>query len=241
MSETRASILLADDERDLRLRVASELRSRQISCRAVDDASAAKSLLEEAPFDLMIADEQLAGAHGLDLVRWVGSYVEGLPIILVSANPDLQTARKAIQLPVVAYLEKPLGMEELVKEIERELDRQAIFRRLLEIREAVVESLSRIKDDGEELKRLPSEHQAKVSSLLASVEALTEQMNEIESLGNADLRVLALAKRRELEKALLAAVEALNATRRQFRSKELARLRRYLESVLEDAKRVQTP
>src|SRR6266851_3888267 len=108
-----ARILLADDESLFRETLGSFLRQIGYECVCAPDSAAAMQSLAASDFDLLIADLEMPGNHDLALVRRVSKLAAGLPVILLTAHPTMESAVQSAQLPVVEYLVKPPNLDDL--------------------------------------------------------------------------------------------------------------------------------
>jgi two-component system, NtrC family, response regulator AtoC len=107
----RTSVLLVDDD-DLFVDAAADiLRSRGYQVQTAHSLRDAEACLR-GPFDWLVVDYQLPDGSGLSLVPKVDR--ERTRVVLVSANPRLETAIEALRLGVCDYLPKPLDFDFLV-------------------------------------------------------------------------------------------------------------------------------
>ncbi|ALS23033.1 MULTISPECIES: response regulator transcription factor [Paenibacillus] len=79
-------------------------------------------LAEACKPDLLIADIQMPGINGLDLIYELKDSFPKLKVILISAYEEFEYAQRAIQLEVKHYLVKPAGREEIVRTVRSTLD-----------------------------------------------------------------------------------------------------------------------
>jgi CheY-like chemotaxis protein len=118
---TSARILLADDDRAMRLVVADVLRKRG---HLVEDASDGRELLvlltgdAPHPYDLIISDIRMPGFTGLQVLEALRASERRTPVILMTAFGDDETRARAEALGAV-LLEKPFSMEQLRAWVER--------------------------------------------------------------------------------------------------------------------------
>jgi DNA-binding NarL/FixJ family response regulator len=124
MSEVE-HILLADDEEDFLHMTATLLRREGYQCACASDAHAAARLLHEEAYDLLITDIKMPGNHNLKLVEDFSCSTNGAPVIVMTGYPEIQSAVRAVQLPVVAYLIKPFAFNDLLMETRQALARAA--------------------------------------------------------------------------------------------------------------------
>lgn len=84
------------------------------------DGQEALHLLAQNPYDLVIADWELPGVDGLNVLRNVRQRKRNppLPFILMSSRSDGASVREALPLAPSAYLTKPLNMESLTKRLQ---------------------------------------------------------------------------------------------------------------------------
>jgi len=107
-------ILIADDEESFLYSTADILRREGYECSCASDARAAMEMLKEESYDLLIADIKMQGNSDLEFIKNLPQIAEGLPVILVTGYPSLNSAIESIQLPVVAYLVKPFELNDLL-------------------------------------------------------------------------------------------------------------------------------
>ena len=127
---SKGRILIADDEQTFVAALADLLRREGYECLTVPDGLAAAAELNTTttPYDLLIADIRMPGNAELELIKHLRQIAEGLPVILVTAYPDAPTALQSAELPVLAYLIKPVNFPELLKLVRRGIEHSAVFR-----------------------------------------------------------------------------------------------------------------
>lgn len=109
-------ILMADDELSFLKSTTALLRRQGYECDGVGDAPSAIEKLRAAQYDLLIADIKMPGNMDMDLIKQVPRLAPGMPVIMVTGYPSLESATQSIELPVVAYLVKPLDFDELLRQ-----------------------------------------------------------------------------------------------------------------------------
>ncbi len=120
-------ILYADDEEPTRLFFARQLEQAGYECVTVADGISAMQQLRDREFDCVISDLDMHGNTNLEFIRSVPQLRPGLPVIIVTGYPSVETAVAALHLPmVVAYLLKPFKFADLLHEV-----RQAVLRTVL--------------------------------------------------------------------------------------------------------------
>jgi DNA-binding NtrC family response regulator len=117
MNQHRGSILIADDEEKILKRLGRALRDEGHDVVEATSVSAAQRHLNERQFDLVVVDNLMPGASGLDLVRELAaatSAADRPQMVLMTAHGSTQIVREAFKLGVEDFLEKPFEVEELL-------------------------------------------------------------------------------------------------------------------------------
>jgi len=121
-------LLIADDESTFCQATAALLRRENFKCICAHDGVEAQELLARQPFDLVIADINMRGNDGLQLVHHLAQHPTPLPVILVTGYPTTQTAMNAVGHNVVAYLVKPVPFPELLTHVHEAVRRTSLAR-----------------------------------------------------------------------------------------------------------------
>ncbi|MDF2488858.1 MAG: two component transcriptional regulator [Pseudomonas sp.] len=125
MSTAARSILLVDDDQDLRELLGIYLDRLGYQVRAVADGHGFREALESAPSDLVILDVMLPGEDGFSLCRWVREHprLAQVPIIMLTASSDETDRVIGLELGADDYLGKPFSPRELQARIKALLRR----------------------------------------------------------------------------------------------------------------------
>ena len=107
-------ILFADDEATFLKATADLLRREGYEVDEVPDAACAMEKVAAGPYDLLITDLEMPGNSDLQLVRAIAERSGGLPVIILTGYPSVRSAVASIELPVAAYLTKPVAFDELL-------------------------------------------------------------------------------------------------------------------------------
>jgi EAL domain-containing protein (putative c-di-GMP-specific phosphodiesterase class I)/ActR/RegA family two-component response regulator len=108
-------ILLVDDELAVLQTYGRILREAGFTVVTLSDPAQATDTLEAWPFDVVITDIRLPGTTGIDLLRAVRAKDRDLPVVLVTAGGDLQSAVDAVTHGALRYLLKPVASRLLVE------------------------------------------------------------------------------------------------------------------------------
>ncbi len=183
-------ILIADDEETFLYSTADILRREGYDCSCASDARAATEMLRMESYDLLIADIKMQGNADLEFIKALPQIADGMPVILVTGYPSLNSAIESIQLPVVAYLVKPFELNELLVRVKDVITGKGLFKtRRLE------KALQKIANDLEEVGALTGANTFTTGlNTLSGLHALTQREWEILRLLRANQRVVAIAR-----------------------------------------------
>jgi DNA-binding NtrC family response regulator len=112
-----ARILLADNEADFLRFTATLLEKEGYACDCATDGASAVELMRTRRYDAVISDIRMPGNPDLRVVREASELQDGVPVILVTAYPSVGTAKMAVELPVAAYVEKPVEFQDLLTKV----------------------------------------------------------------------------------------------------------------------------
>lgn len=120
------SILVADDEKSIRLTVAQALSSQGYEVATAVDGSTALERLKATPTDLLLLDIQMPGMDGLEVLQKAIAQQPSLKVVMVSAHGSLDNAVDAMKLGAVDYLQKPFTPSELRELVSRVLGKASV-------------------------------------------------------------------------------------------------------------------
>lgn len=111
MSKPRA--LVIDDEPDIRELLSLTLSRMQIDTQVAADLTTARQALTDTAFDLCLTDMRLPDGDGLDLVDWMQTHAPGVPVAVITAHGNIETAVQALKLGAFDFISKPLDLGNL--------------------------------------------------------------------------------------------------------------------------------
>ena len=121
-----ANILVADDEKSIRLTIKQALSTQGYEVNVAVDGSTALEQLKESPADLLLLDIQMPGMDGIEVLQKAMAQQPSLRVIMVSAHGSIDNAVDAMKLGAVDYLQKPFTPSELRETVDRVLNREAM-------------------------------------------------------------------------------------------------------------------
>ena len=128
------SILIIDDEPHLPHQFARYLRKHGYEVAAVADGEAGLQVLQKDSIDLVLLDLRLPKMSGLEVLERIRETEQELPVVMLTAYGDVQTAVAAMKLGAVDYLLKGFDLDELLLVVRRGLETSAMYRELRQLR-----------------------------------------------------------------------------------------------------------
>lgn len=120
--DDKHSILIVDDEADVRDWLSALLNDGGFATRSAGDGAAMRRALAERPFALVILDLRLKGEDGLTLARELRRQ-SAVPIIMMSGKGDETDRVLGLELAADDYLTKPFSGRELLARVRAALRR----------------------------------------------------------------------------------------------------------------------
>jgi len=151
-----ASILVAEDQTDIRDLLVMNLRSAGYDVSAVADGPAALASQSERSSDLLILDLMMPGLDGLEVTKALRARGRSTPILMLTAKSTELDRVLGLELGADDYLTKPFSLAELLARV------KALLRRadLLRAAQAQGAAEPRVLRNGE-LEILPAKRQAR--------------------------------------------------------------------------------
>ena len=106
----KPTVLIVDDEPDLVELVKLTLERMNLATAAAGDLATARRVLGEQHFDLCLADMRLPDGDGLDLVAWIQQHHPQLPVAVITAHGNVETAVRALKAGAFDFVSKPLDL-----------------------------------------------------------------------------------------------------------------------------------
>jgi two-component system response regulator PilR (NtrC family) len=109
------AVLIVDDEPDLCELLSITLKRMDLSPRTASTVAEAQRMLKTEQFDLCLTDMQLPDGDGLELVEWIQHYCASVPVAVITAHGNMETAVRALKLGAFDFVSKPLDLAGLRK------------------------------------------------------------------------------------------------------------------------------
>ena len=123
-----STILLAEDQTDIRELIAMNLRSAGYEVTAVGDGRAALASQDERASDLLILDLMMPGMDGLEVCKALRARQRSAPILMLTAKSTELDRVLGLELGADDYLTKPFSLAELLARVKALLRRAELLR-----------------------------------------------------------------------------------------------------------------
>lgn len=120
--ERAKAILLADDDSNVRRVLEFQLSEVGYLVSTARDGNEALELFNNGDFECVITDLRMPGLSGLELLERVKSENAEIPVIVITAFGEVETAVIAMKAGAFDYINKPFNRDEILLTLERALD-----------------------------------------------------------------------------------------------------------------------
>ncbi|WP_132457256.1 response regulator, partial [Pseudomonas aeruginosa] len=108
------TVWIVDDDRSIRWVLEKALQQEGMTTVSFDSADSVIGRLGRQQPDVIISDIRMPGASGLDLLAQIRELHPRLPVIIMTAHSDLDSAVASYQGGAFEYLPKPFDVDEAV-------------------------------------------------------------------------------------------------------------------------------
>ena len=112
-AQTRAKILIVDDERVHRFMLRSLFAEWGWDAEEADDGSTAVSAVEQGPWDVILMDVRMTTMDGMEALKRIHALNPAIPVVIMTAYSSVDSAVAAIKQGAHDYLTKPLDFDRL--------------------------------------------------------------------------------------------------------------------------------
>lgn len=132
--KSKLRVLFADDETHLQELIRADLTRRGYTVTVCPDGPTAVAALERESFDCLIADIDMPGMNGIELIRRARELRPEIELVIMTGKPSQETAISALKHQVFDYLTKPCPLKEIARLLERVAERRSVHRQLTALR-----------------------------------------------------------------------------------------------------------
>ena len=115
-------VWIIDDDRSIRWVLEKALARENIEFKSFASADEATQALTQGAPQIVISDIRMPGSSGLDLLQSLREQYPNLPVIIMTAYSDLESAVSSFQGGAFEYLPKPFDIDHAVDLVRRALE-----------------------------------------------------------------------------------------------------------------------
>lgn len=123
-SSACARILLIDDEHLILKALTRILGGAGHKVVTAQDGETALKMIEADDYDVVFTDLHMPGINGLELIRTIRNAQYDVPVVILTGNPQVESAIDAVEYGALRYLVKPVDAQTLTKVVGFALQRQ---------------------------------------------------------------------------------------------------------------------
>jgi two-component system, OmpR family, response regulator len=113
------SILVVDDDPDVREYLKDFLTSEGYGVNVVEDSTAVVDELKQGDYHVVVLDLMMPKLSGIDLLSRIREVDDDVAVIILTGFPSLETAASSIEHDVSAYIRKPFAVKDFREAIQR--------------------------------------------------------------------------------------------------------------------------
>ena len=149
-------ILLVDDDHDFRWATGNILQAAGYRVVYAQDGEEALGFLEKDVPDLVLLDFRMPGLDGLQVATVMKQRISAVPIVMITAYAEIDSAVKAMKMGVYDYVTKPVDNNDLLFTIKRALETQDLLHEVEHLRNVLSEraSLYKLMGKSDQVKKL---------------------------------------------------------------------------------------
>jgi DNA-binding NtrC family response regulator len=126
MKQERASILVIDDDQEVRLVLQEILEAEGYAVVTAVDGESGLGQLQERSFDLTLTDLAMPGKDGMEILQYLSQYQPECPCIIITGYATISSAVAAMRQGAYDYLAKPVDATELRLVVARSLEHRRL-------------------------------------------------------------------------------------------------------------------
>lgn len=119
---TKSNVWIVDDDRSIRWVLEKAMQAENIDVRSFESGNTALEALELEQPDALVSDIRMLGIDGLQLMAELKQVAPDLPVIIMTAYSDLESAVSAYEGGAFEYLPKPFDVDEAVELVKRAIN-----------------------------------------------------------------------------------------------------------------------
>jgi len=155
MPKVKPRILVIDDQ-DSMLKTYKAILKKSYCPVLVNNGQEALKVLANNPFSLVLLDLMMPQMNGVEVLKKIKEIDPQIEVIMVTAVQDIKSAVSAIKIGAYDYLTKPFEIEDILSIIGKALEKRALLRENVYLREVLEKKCfySKLVGSGEAMKKL---------------------------------------------------------------------------------------
>jgi DNA-binding NtrC family response regulator len=194
MNAPLPSVLVVDDEKNMRISLQTMLADEKYDARTVESAEEGLRLLQHEKFFMVITDAHLNGMNGYDFLARLRQVNPDLPVLMITAYATPKLAVEAIKAGAIDYLSKPFEPEELLHAVSRCAERYRLIQENVRLRHQTSQTYG-------------------IEQIIGESARMIELRNLIRTVAQSNATVLILGESGSGKEIIAGAVHALSARR----------------------------
>ena len=114
-------ILVVDDDPEVRMATRDFLSSKGYEVSVAEGGREALRLLDDSPADVVLLDVAMPDMDGMETLKRIISTHPNMPVIMVTANADIEITSRVLRLGAADYVPKPFDLDYLDQAISIQL------------------------------------------------------------------------------------------------------------------------
>lgn len=160
-------ILIIDDEGGVRITLKKIMERKGYEVDTAADYEEAIGLLGKSSYDTVVTDIFLPGLSGIDLLKAIRKSDPDLPVIVITGDPNVDTASESVRQAAYDYIAKPVTKENLPPIIARSVEKKQL-----------IDEKKRLEKENLEYQK---DLEKRVRQRTKRIEALNERLKESQS------------------------------------------------------------
>jgi len=118
---SRGTILVLDDEKNIRKILSAMLKSQDYEPIPVANLGEAREAIQRSEIQVILSDLRLEREDGLSLLKWLREEGYAIPVIILTAHGSIDSAVDSMKQGAFDYLSKPFEKQDLLRVLEKAL------------------------------------------------------------------------------------------------------------------------
>lgn len=135
MTKGNGSILIVDDEKDIRKLLHQRLKIEGYRCEEAGNTDQALDRMQAEPVDLVLLDIKMRSKSGMEVLPEIRELYPDTAVIMVTVIHDIDTAIESIRLGAYDYITKPFNLDVVVNSVRRAIEKRQLELELQDYRQ----------------------------------------------------------------------------------------------------------